>query len=307
MAEPPVLNNPKNITYPYVGSLNEKEAEMIFTAGKGFDGLSTPDEPIFVLLYGTPGSGKSTALKRMDGLAGLDPADAVQINLDSLIEVLEPFRLMTAKIAFGAFEEKGIENINSSNQATVAEIAGKASAPYLSIMRSKKNNRPGHEGEVMKYNILDLRLLMLDLALKAGKNIIYERTVSDSKKDILGPEVFEKIKASGHPYKVFVIYTKIDDEEVLKERLRMRPLSMLKRNPPFFRGVPSTLAKKFITAHEEYFRNFLEPRIAAGEVKGRVVFWDGRGDLFMNGGNRRKTRSNRRKSYRKTRHCRSNR
>jgi hypothetical protein len=304
MAEEVVLlNNPKNTTYPYVASLNEKEAEMIFTSGKGFDGLSTPDEPIFVLLYGTPGSGKSTALKRMDKLAGLDPADAVQINLDSLIEVLEPFRLMTAKIAFGAFEEKGIENINSANQATVAEIAGKASGPYMTIMRSKKNNRPGHEGEFMDKNILDLRLGMLDLALKAGKNIIYERTVSDFKKDTLGPEVFEKIKESGRPYKVVVIYTKIDDEDILKERLRSRPLAMLKRNPPFFRGVPSTLAKKFITAHEEYFRKFLEPRISAGEVKGRVVFWDGREDLFMNGGKRRKTRHNRRnlRKSRKTR------
>lgn len=301
-----LLNNPKNTTYPYLGSLNEKEAEMIFTNGKGFEGLSTPAEPIFILLYGTPGSGKSTALKRMEKLAGLDPADAVQINLDSLIEVLEPFRLATAKIAFTAFEEKGVENINSANQATVAEIAGKASGPYLTIMRSKKNNRPGHEGEVMEQNILDLRLKLLDNALKAGKNIIYERTVSDSKKDTLGPEVFDKIKVSGHPYKVFVIYTKIDDEELLKERLRTRPLTMLKRNPPFFRGVPSTLAKKFITAHEEYFRKFLEPRIAAGEVKGRVVFWDGRDDLFMNGGKRRKTRRSKSYKSRKSRKTRRN-
>ena len=297
---PAVAEIPKNKTLPYRGSLDEKAAELIFTDGKGFDGLPTPDQPTFVLLFGTPGSGKSTALKRMEKLAGLNPKDAVQINLDSLIEPLEPFRLATAKIAFEAFETKGVANTNSANEATVAEIAGQASGPYMSLMRSKKNNRPGHEGEPLPYSIQDLRFLMLELALKAGKNIIYERTVSDAKKDIYGPEVFDKIKASGHPYKVFVVYTKIDDEAILRERLRSRPLGMLKRNPPFFRGVPSTLAKKFITAHEEYFQKFLVPRIESGEVKGRVIFWDGRDDLFMNGGNRRKTRRSR-KSKRKTR------
>lgn len=282
------MANQRNIIYPYLGDLNEKEAELILTAGKGFDGLPTPEVPIFVLLFGTPGSGKSTALRRMESLTGLNPDDAVQINLDSLVESLVPFRNATRKIATNMLNEKGIKNYNSANRNTVSGIAGKASGPYLSMMRSKKNNRPGRIGKPLDYSPNDLRFLILEKALGLGKNIIYERTVSDAKKDTFGPEVFEKIKASGKPYDVYVVYTKIDDTDVLGERLRKRPLSMLKRNPPFFRGVPPSLAGKFIAAHEEYFEKFLRPRIESGEVKGRVVFADGRENLIMGGSKRRR-------------------
>lgn len=282
--------NAKNIIYPYLGDLTEKEAELIFTRGKGVEGIPSPEKPIFVLLFGTPGSGKSTALRKMKQMTELNPDDAVQINLDSLIESLQPFRNATRKIATNMLNQKGFIDYNSANQNTISEIAGKASGPYLSMMRSKKNNRPGRIGKPLSYSPNELRFLILEKALAHGKNIIYERTVSDAKKDTLASEVFEKIQSSGKPYEVYIIYTKIDDESQLRERLRKRPLAMLKRDPPFFRGVPPSLAGKFINAHEEYFRKYLQPRIEAGEAKGRVVFSDGRENLYMNGGSGKRKR-----------------
>ena len=292
-----------NVVYPYLGSLNEKEAEMIFTSGAGFNGLPTPEKPIFVLLFGTPGSGKSTAVKRMETLTGLRAEDAVQINLDSLVESLEPFREKTFKIASQMLKEKGIENANSASEKNVSEIAGKTSGPYLSIMRSKKNNRPESEGDALPYSLNELRFLMLEKALRAGKNILYERTVSDTKKDIFQAEVFDKIKESGKPYDIYIVYTKIDDESELRKRLRKRPLAMLKRNPPFFRGVPSSIAGKFIAAHEEYFDKYLYPRILRKEAKGIIVFSDGSDDLILSGGGgaRKQTRRHKRKRGNKTR------
>ena len=270
----------RNIVFAHLGDLSIDQGEMIFTKGKGFAGLPTPEQPTFVLLIGTPGSGKSTALARLPALVGLDPKDAVQISLDSLIESLEPFRAKTTSIARAMLEERGLTLRNNLPENVVSNIAGKTSGPYLSYMKNKKNNRPGKAGQTLPISLNDMRFILLEKALAEGKNIIYERTISDVKKDILKEEVFSRIRASGRPYKIFVVYTKIDDADVLRERLRRRPLGMMSRNPPFFRGVPSSLAEKFITNHEEYFRKYLLPLQDEG-VQLVVVFWNGTDDLYI--------------------------
>jgi hypothetical protein len=270
----------KNLTYPYLGSLTKEEGELIFSGRKGYNALPSPPRPIFVLLIGTPGSGKSTALARMGELVGLDPNTAVQISLDSLIESLEPFRAKTSEVATEMLSESGLELRNNLPEEVVGEIAGKTSGPYLSFMRSKKNNRPGKTGKPLEMSLNEMRYYLLEKALAEGKNIIYERTISDASKDSLKEEVFARIAASEKPYKIFVVYTKIDDEEVLRDRLRRRPIGMMRRNPPFFRGVPSVMARKFIANHEEYFRRYLLPLESEG-VQLIVLFWDGRPDLFI--------------------------
>jgi predicted ABC-type ATPase len=265
----------ENITYAHLGDLSIAEGERIFTKGKGFAGLPTPEQPTFVLLIGTPGSGKSTALARLPELVGLDPEEAVQISLDSLVESVKPFRAETAEIARTMLAE--LTNVSANNVST---IAAQTSGPYLRFMKSKKNNRKGRVGQPLPMSLNEMRYALLEAALAQGKNIIYERTISDPKKDILKTEVFDKIRASGKPYKIFVVYTKIDDVDVLRERLRRRPLLMMERKPPFFRGVPPYLGKKFIEMHEEYFTNFLLPLHEQG-VQLVVVFWDGREDLYI--------------------------
>jgi predicted ABC-type ATPase len=270
----------KNKTYAFLGDLTPEQGEAIFTKGKRYAALPSPEQPTFVLLIGTPGSGKSTALARLPELVGLNPDDAVQISLDSLIESLEPFRAKTAAIATTMLEERGLPLRNNLPENVVSNIAGKTSGPYLSLMKAKKNNRPNTLGKPLAMSLNEMRFALLEKALAEGKNIIYERTISDSKKDTLREEVFERIRASGRPYKIYVVYTKIDDPTVLRERLRKRPLAMMERNPPFFRGVPAVLADKFIANHEEYFRRFLLPLEGEG-VQLVVVFWDGRPDLFI--------------------------
>ncbi len=265
----------ENITFAHLGDLSINQGERIFTKGKGFAGLPTPEQPTFVLLIGTPGSGKSTALARLPELVGLDPEEAVQISLDSLVESVRPFRAETANIAGPMLAE--LTNVTANNVSTIAK---QTSGPYLKYMRLKKNNREGRVGQPLPMSLNEMRYALLEAALAQGKNIIYERTISDSKKDILKAEVFEKIRASGKPYKIYVVYTKIDDVDVLRERLRRRPLLMMERKPAFFRGVPPSLGKKFIDMHEEYFVNFLLPLQAQG-VQLVVVFWDGREDLYI--------------------------
>jgi energy-coupling factor transporter ATP-binding protein EcfA2 len=270
----------KNLTYPYLGSLTKEKGELIFTRRKGYNHMPSPEQPIFVLLIGTPGSGKSTALARMNELVGLDPENAVQISLDSLIESLEPFRAKTSEIATKMLAASGLELRNNLPEEVVGEIAGKTSGPYLSYMKAKKNNRPGKVGNPLEMSLNEMRYYLLDKALAEGKNIIYERTISDASKDSLKEEVFARIAASGKPYKIFVVYTKIDDETELRDRLRRRPIGMMKRDPSFFRGVPSVMARKFIANHEEYFRKYLLPLESEG-VQLVVLYWDGRDPQYI--------------------------
>lgn len=279
VAVPPKGKN-RNIVFPYLGTLSIDQGEMIFTNGQGYDKLPTPEQPIFVLLIGTPGSGKSTALARLPDLVGLNPKEAVQISLDSLVESLEPFRAKTTAIAQAMLEERGFNLGTNLPENVVSNIAGKTSGPYLSYMKSKKNNRPGKVGQALPMSLNEMRYALLQKALTEGKNIIYERTISDAKKDTLKEEVFAQILASDRPYKIYVVYTKIDDEVLLRDRLRRRPLDMMARNPPFFRGVPSSLAGKFIANHEEYFRKYLLPLQDEG-VQLIVVFWNGEPDLYL--------------------------
>jgi hypothetical protein len=260
----------RNIVYPYLAYLTEREAEMIFTGGQAFAGLPSPARPFFVLLFGSPGSGKSSALARLPELIGLDPGTAVQINLDSLVESVEPFRAITHKIAQNELKDRGM-TINTANTNTIEKISQATFGPYVSFMRLTKNNRPKVEEKEtvepeggkkskskkpakFKRSLNEIRLYMLEKALEAGKNIIYERTVSRIDEDILKDEVFNKIPAK---YQVFIIYTKIDDVGELQRRLASRPKAMMKRNPPFFRGVAPSMAESFIRHHEEYFRRYL--------------------------------------------------
>lgn len=278
--ETPAVRTNRNLVYSHLGDLSEKEAELIFSNGLGFERLPKPNNPIFVLLIGSPGSGKSTALSRLPELVGLDPAEAAKISLDALIESVLPFREKTREIAASMLEESGFNPSNNSiPEELISAIASKASGPYLSVMRTKKNNRPGRIGKPLPLSLNEMRYMLLERALAMGLNIIYERTVSDASKNTLTEEVFSRIRASQQPYKVFVVYTKIDDPEVLRKRLYERPLAMMKRNPPFFRGVPASMASKFIGTHEEYFQRYLRPLSAEG-IQLVTVFWDGRPDEY---------------------------
>lgn len=269
-----------NKTYNYLANLTAEEGEKVFTEGRAFKNLPTPDVPTFVLLIGSPGSGKSTALRRMKELTGLDPKDAAQISLDSLVESVAPFRAKTSALAQSMMAAEGVALGPNVPKKLVNAIAGKTSGTYTTYMKGKKNNRPNHLGEELPQSLNELRFALLDKALGEGKNIVYERTVSSAKEDFLREEVLGRIYASKKPYKIYVIYTKIDDPAMLEERLRRRPLNMMMRDPPFFRGVPSFLAKKFIETHEEYFRKFLGSLAAEG-IQVIVLFADGRPDLFI--------------------------
>jgi hypothetical protein len=280
---------PRNKTYEYREEITVDEALKIFTGGRGIHALPSPTDkkPIFVMLFGPPGSGKTTALSKVESLTSLNSEDAVIISLDALVESVSSFRSNTAVIGQHALNAKA-----RGNQATINENFKAAAKPYLGIMMAKTNKRPGVvNGAKVAMNLNEIRKEALRISVEAGKNIIYERTAA---KDLFEKEIFPLL---GEQYRIFVIYPRVS-EDVLKVRLAERPFNHLKRNPPFFRVVTPSMAGRFITDSEDYLKRIIQFK-QTGRIEG-VFILDGDVVTNVQGGSR-KTRKYGRARRRQTR------
>ena len=270
----------QNKTYEYREEITVDEALKIFTGGRGIHTLPSPtdEKPIFVMLFGPPGSGKSTALSKVESLTTLHSEDAVIISLDALVESVSSFRSETAVIGQHALNAKA-----RGNQASINENFKAAAKPYLGIMMAKTNKRPGAaNGAKVAMNLNEIRKEALRISVEAGKNIIYERTAA---KDLFEKEIFPLL---GEQYRIFVIYPRVS-EDVLKVRLAERP---------FFRVVTPSMAGRFITDSEDYLKRIIQFK-QTGRIEG-VFILDGDAVTTVQGG-RRKTRKHGRAHRRQTR------
>lgn len=258
------------------------EALKIYTGQRGLDGLPIPAKPKFVLLYGPPGSGKSTALSRVQALTELNPADAVTISLDALVESVRTFCAETT--AIGLHAKNALER---GNQATVDENFKAAAKPYLGMMMAKGNNRPGAAKGAKVMSLNEIRKEALQVAVEAGKNIIYERTGSG----IFEKELFEVLQDK---YTIYVVYPRIDERE-LQSRLVKRPFQQLEETPSFFRVVAPALAGRFIGESEAYLQT-IKGFKTAGQIQDIFILAPD-GSRLAEGG-RRKTRRHKQKQKR---------
>jgi hypothetical protein len=83
--------------YHAVGDLTKEKILDIFCNGRPFDSFPSADRPIFLLKWGPPGSGKSSAKVRsfIDTL-GVDASDFIDYSPDKIIENLVPYRFESA-------------------------------------------------------------------------------------------------------------------------------------------------------------------------------------------------------------------
>ena len=83
--------------YQAVGDLSKEKIIQIFCNGRPLDSFPSADRPIFLLKWGPPGSGKSSAKVRsfIDTL-GVASTDFIDYSPDKIIENLVPYRFESA-------------------------------------------------------------------------------------------------------------------------------------------------------------------------------------------------------------------
>ncbi len=261
-------------------------AEAIFTSGRGWDGLRrSGDRPFLVLLYGPPGSGKSSALTRevIEGGLGLGIDGAAKISLDALVESLIPFRRATAAL-WNSVVSQPKEATDSDPQSVVSpeedpvnKMSGKAGAVYLNYMKRTGNNSvdPAAKKGALP-DLIAVRNAGLEEAMKRELDILFEMVISSAEKDKVGEEIFSRLEALGKldKYDVYVVYPWVQ-QDVLEKRMRARPHKQMKEEEPFFRGVSPKLAGRFIQSHREYMQKFIFPRCSADRVIGYRLLGSG--------------------------------
>lgn len=247
-----------NKVYPFRKNIGLPEAFEIFTRHTTLP-LSElkPQEgtkPFFVLLYGPPGCGKSYSFAHLSEIIPeIDATKAVSISLDALAE------------SVGKFRSKSLEAYGEGNYSKLTGL-------YTTTIRGSYNNAlfnkaPGKpkkgEKQPEKFpTLVDLRIEALDTSIAEGYNIIYERTVSSTKEDILRDEIFQKIKDR---YTTYVIFPQVDSVEELESRLQKR-VHIMAETKGFARYVPPSEAKSFLDTHTAYMTAYLIPKLATGEI-----------------------------------------
>ena len=125
-----------DVIHSYIQTLNEiqnvSSIANIFSNGKE---LSTDDpQPTFIFLIGSPSVGKTTHIKDFikDNIHK-DYNDFYNVSMDSIVERIEPYRILTKKLYNTIRQKRGNTNLSESNFSNLSNV-------YLPTITSTKSN-----------------------------------------------------------------------------------------------------------------------------------------------------------------------
>ena len=260
-----------------INSLNEvqsvdKVAE-IFSHGKSLEELKpTEGKPIFVLLVGSPGVGKTTWLRKRDtkNVIGYSLDNFYQVSLDSLVENIKPYRNAT-KLLHNTMRQKyghKHKGNNTYNEDLSNNDYQLLSQPYLRTIMSKESNfslpvtvnaltrkileqsnesksKSKSKSKDICNNLTGCLKAGLQYGIDNGLNIIYDTTITGKKIRL------DELMQSLHNYTVKAVLIEASHEQI-REQMQTRHKNMISKDK-FLRAVPPALIQRFIDDNREGF------------------------------------------------------
>jgi len=223
--------------------------------------LTSSTTPLFVVVVGAPGVGKTTQTKKILHQHHYDYDQFYNVSLDSLVERVRPYRI-TTKLLYDEFRKKrGTQHLTDDDYAILNEI-------YMATIRSrdrmfdsnytihrilnKMEGREKRQKELSKTShyktLTELRKKGLEYGIQKGYNIIYDTTFS-STNNVMGDDILPLLeKQKKVTYQILIIHVTSTEEQIRKQ-LKYRHTQMIKEG--YIRAIGPKLTKKFMEENKK--------------------------------------------------------
>ena len=224
---------------------------------------TSSSSPLFVVVVGAPGVGKTTQTQRILQERGYNYDQFYNVSLDSIVERVRPYRI-TTKLLYDEMYKKHViltdvdyATLNEVYMATIRSRDKMFDSSYtahriLDKIEEKDTQEKAKAQKTPYKTLIELRKEGLEYGIKHGFNIIYDTTFSKSgnvmKNDIL-PLLEKQTKVT---YQILVIHV-TSTEEQIRTQLRHRHKQMVKEG--YIRAIGPRLTKKFIKENQEGMEN----------------------------------------------------
>ncbi len=296
--------------------------------------LPVPESPTLVILVGSPAVGKTTQARRILAEQGMDYENFYNVSLDSLAEVVKPYRNATRRF-YNAIKERrpNLEGPFPANTIhPIHEYMPKFSGFYMTTIQSQRNNfgmtessatalkklnNPAYKPSAAnkrkansvypinntKLSLTGVREEAFKVGLQSGYDIIYDTTLSNTKDKIL--EILKTVEENAPTkYKILVVHVTAPQPDI-EARMRGRQEGMIADPEKPIRGIPYTQAWMFIKENKEAFQKaskfyssgqFMTALPGTSYTPADFTFLEVNNPTLPKGGRRRKTHKKHKRS-----------
>jgi len=219
--------NVKRQNHHLFSTLNELQNERVVAdLFSNHHELHAQDAPIFAVIIGSPGTGKTTTSRAILQEKGMDYDSFYKASLDSLTESVKPYRNLTRNSYFHL--KQGKKELNNSNLGVLSGITSSFISAKKVNFKVNKTRRRVFEGVANKIKNEDPALQSLDQLLWKGLhfgiqhqfNILYDTTIGKTGDKII-KDLIPLLASSPVPYQLIVILVEAPEEQI-KQQLGKR-------------------------------------------------------------------------------------
>lgn len=204
-------------------TLNQLQNERIIsTLFSNHRELRPQDNPVFAVIIGSPGTGKTTTSRAILQENGMDYDSFYKASLDSLTESVKPYRNLTRNAYFHL--KKGKKELNNSNLGVLSGITSSFISAKKVNFKANKTRRRVFDGITNKIKNEDPALKSLDellwkgieFGIKQQFNILYDTTIGKTGDKII-TKLIPLLATSLVPYRLLVILVEAPEAQIMQQ------------------------------------------------------------------------------------------